>query len=60
MGENGNRNAAALRAQLSRIERLREQVAKAWLIDVILASPLAGYITGTVVPVDGGLRRYQF
>jgi 3-oxoacyl-[acyl-carrier protein] reductase len=25
-----------------------------------LASPLAGYITGTVVPVDGGLRRYQF
>lgn len=25
-----------------------------------LASPLAGYITGTVVPVDGGLRRYAF
>jgi 3-oxoacyl-[acyl-carrier protein] reductase len=25
-----------------------------------LASPLAGYITGTVIPVDGGLRRYQF
>jgi 3-oxoacyl-[acyl-carrier protein] reductase len=25
-----------------------------------LASPLAGYITGTVVAVDGGLRRYQF
>jgi 3-oxoacyl-[acyl-carrier protein] reductase len=25
-----------------------------------LASPLAGYISGTVVPVDGGLRRYQF
>lgn len=25
-----------------------------------LASPLARYITGTVVPVDGGLRRYQF
>ena len=23
-------------------------------------SPLAGYITGTVIPVDGGLRRYQF
>ena len=26
---------------------------------VFLASPLACYITGTVTPVDGGLRRYQ-
>lgn len=25
-----------------------------------LASPLAGYISGTVIPVDGGLRRYSF
>jgi len=25
-----------------------------------LASPLAAYISGTVIPVDGGLRRYQF
>lgn len=25
-----------------------------------LASPLARYLTGTVIPVDGGLRRYQF
>jgi 3-oxoacyl-[acyl-carrier protein] reductase len=25
-----------------------------------LASPLARYITGTLIPVDGGLRRYQF
>jgi 3-oxoacyl-[acyl-carrier protein] reductase len=25
-----------------------------------LVSPLADYITGTVIPVDGGLRRYQF
>lgn len=25
---------------------------------IFLASPLSGYITGTVIPVDGGLRRY--
>jgi 3-oxoacyl-[acyl-carrier protein] reductase len=27
---------------------------------VFLASPIAAYISGTVIPVDGGLRRYSF
>ena len=27
---------------------------------VFLASPVADYISGTVIPVDGGLRRYSF
>ena len=27
---------------------------------VFLASPIAGYISGSVIPVDGGLRRYTF
>ena len=36
MGENGSRTEAALRAQLAKVERSREQIAKAWLVDVIL------------------------
>jgi hypothetical protein len=41
MGENGSRTEAALRAQLARVERSREQIAKAWLVDVILNSDLS-------------------
>ena len=37
---NGSRGRA-LRARLGRIERMREQVAKAWLVEVVLGSPLA-------------------
>jgi 3-oxoacyl-[acyl-carrier protein] reductase len=30
------------------------------LVVAMVASPLAAYLTGIVIPVDGGLRRYQF
>ena len=30
------------------------------LVVAMLASPRAAYFTGVVIPVDGGLRRYQF
>ena len=30
------------------------------VIAVMLCSPLAGYVTGTVIPVDGGMSRFAF
>jgi diguanylate cyclase (GGDEF)-like protein len=41
MSENGASTAADLRAQLARVDRSREQIAKAWLVDVILNSDLS-------------------
>jgi diguanylate cyclase (GGDEF)-like protein len=38
---NGDRAEKKLRAQLERVSRLREQIAKAWLVEVILNSSLA-------------------
>ena len=48
-------------------------LATAWLVEthgqrrtfiaalaIFLASPPAGYITGTVIPVDGGMSRFAF
>ena len=39
--ENGARTASALRAQLAKIDRSREQIAKAWLVEVILNTDLS-------------------
>ncbi len=41
MSENGARKASALRAQLAKVERSREQIAKAWVVEVILNSDLS-------------------
>src|SRR3954453_6337013 len=40
-GMNGHRESAALKGELTRIDRMREDIAKAWLVDVIVGSPLA-------------------
>jgi diguanylate cyclase (GGDEF)-like protein len=41
MRENGSKTESSLRTQLARVDRSREQIAKAWLVEVILNSDLA-------------------
>ena len=41
MRENGSKTDSALRTQLARVDRSREQIAKAWLVEVILNSDLS-------------------
>lgn len=41
MSENGTRTKSDLRAQLAKVDRSREQIAKAWLVEVILNSDLS-------------------
>ena len=41
------------------VERYGEPENMAPLV-IFIASLLAGYISDTVIPIDGGLRRYQF
>jgi diguanylate cyclase (GGDEF)-like protein len=38
---NGQGETDALRRELARVDRIREDIAKAWLVDVIVGSPLA-------------------
>jgi len=40
MRENGSKTDSALRTQLARVDRSRDQIAKAWLVEVILNSDL--------------------
>ena len=41
MRENGSKTESSLRTQLARVDRSREQIAKAWLVEVILNSDLS-------------------
>jgi diguanylate cyclase (GGDEF)-like protein len=41
MRDNGSKTDSALRTQLARVDRSREQIAKAWLVEVILNSDLS-------------------
>ena len=51
----------AYREVRDRVARVRPDLPEE-LADLVafLASPRAAYISGAVIPVDGGLRKYQF
>ena len=54
--EESRRDFAAREIPMERFGKAEELA----VLAVFLCSPLAGYITGTVIPVDGGMSRFAF
>jgi hypothetical protein len=55
MRDNGSKTDSALRTQLARVDRSREQIAKAWLVEVILNSDLSSVDQAPVAWATGEL-----